>query len=275
MSTIDWGEVDAQREILEASDNLVFKQKDIPMDGSVEVRFLPPWEGSGTYFKSRTMFWINKKPYMSLASVGLDCPLMEEYKAAQKSTDPEIKALLDHKDFNVQTDVLYPFLLIDAAYDNNGEPTSIKVNGNMGRVLSCTKGTSAKIQKIICDPKQRRAGKGMSVMHRELGRNVTIDKTQDKNFVAYTAKADPSAMDLSSKDFDAFYADIPNLDRFLRDQVKDAAYLRGVIRNYLYGDELVAEPEATKEDAKGTKSTKKAPKAKGGILGDVDGLKDE
>lgn len=269
MSTIDWSYVEEERQNLESSDKLVFNQKEIPMDGSIEVRMLPPWEGSNTYFKGRTIYWIKSKPYMSLSSIGQPCPLDEEYKAAQKSTDKEVKALLEHKDFNVQTDVLYPCLIMDVNYDNAGEPTSIKVNGNKARVLSTSKGTSASLQKIICDPKQRRAGKGLSVMHREFGRNITIDKQKANNFIQYTAKADPADMSLIDAAFDSYYNDVPNLDRFLQDQAKDPIYLRSVIRNYLYGEELAAESDKT--DAKETK----APKKSGGILGDIDSLGDE
>lgn len=270
MSTIDWGYVEEERQNLEASDKLVFNQKEIPNDGSIEVRILPPWQGSKTYFKGRTIYWIKSKPYMSLASIGQPCPLEEEYNSAKKSNDPDVKALLDHKDFNIQTDVLYPCLIMDVNYNNGGEPTSIKVNGNKARVLSASKGTSASLQKIICDPKQRRAGKGLSVMHREFGRNITIDKQKVTNFTQYTAKADPADMSLADTAFDTFYNDVPNLDRFLEDQAKDSVYLRSVIRNYIYGEELVVESNTTS-----TKGEKKAPKVEGGILGDVAALGDE
>lgn len=269
MSTIDWGYVEEERQNLESSDKLVYNQKEIPNDGSVEFRFLPPWEGSKTYFKGRTIFWMKSKPYMSLSSLGHPCPLMEEWEAAKKSNDPDIRALLDHKDFNVQTDVLYPCLIMDVNYDNSGEPTSIKVNGNKARILSVSKGTSASLQKIICDPKQVRAGKGLSVMHRECGRNITVDKTKVTNFTQYTAKADPADMNLSDAAFDAFYSDVPNVDRFLQDQAKDPVYLKSVIRNYLYGEELVV------ESSEPTKQAKEEPKKSGGILGDIGALGDE
>ena len=55
MSTIDWGAVEEERQNLEASDKLVYNQKEIPNDGSIEVRILPPWKDSKTYFKGRTI----------------------------------------------------------------------------------------------------------------------------------------------------------------------------------------------------------------------------
>lgn len=274
MAGINWEAVNEVVDAIQTGDKQIFRQQDIATGSSEEFRFLiPTQENMGkVYFKPRTLFWISEKPYLSLETLGEDCPLIEEYDKARKSRDLEVKALLESRTFQKRDDYLFVALRMSITYSKDGlSVKDAKVLGDKAIIFACGKGVFSDINKSIIHPKNIRAGKGESLMHRELGRNITIEKTGSGLGTEYGVQLDPDSLDLSDAMYDKFYEETPDIMAYLERDAKDPEYLRAVIRNYLYGEDMPLDGESVEEEMP------KKSKAKGkrtSLLDNIENLED-
>jgi hypothetical protein len=270
MSGLNWEKINAfESKLKNNGAKGVFNAKDIKSGESEEIRLLTPHKSmGGLYVKEVKTFWINNKPYVSLETYGEACPLVDEREAAMLSKDKDIKKLLtDKKMFKVSYSYLMPIVRLKVKIGTTGEIENIAVIGEEVVILECGKMLAAAIHKIFCDPKRIRQGKGDSILSREFGINLTISKSGANLDTEYAAMPDTNIMDLTDASFDEYYKNTPDIIAHIEKERQSPEFLRSVIRNYLYGDEIIEGGEEDQEEAPTT--TKKVTTGKVPTTGKV------
>lgn len=241
---------DSQAELASrGGDGLFLYQKDIT--DATDIRLLPPLPNlKGKYFMELITFWINKEKYISPASFGLACPIMEEIEEAKSSRDKELKALLEDRDcFQKKFEYLMPVLLLEVKLKGE-KVTAVTVKGR--KILSCGTKLVKAINAVVISRAANANEKEDGVMDMEKGMNIVLGKTGKGLDTDYTAQ-----LDVEWEMEEKWYKDIPDVIKWAEDSLFPADYLRGVIRNYLYGDEMPEKPVMKKREGEEKKSDKK------------------
>lgn len=228
-----------------------------------DVRLLPPPDSivdalGGTYFKEQVVFWINNKPYTSPQSMDKDCPMQDEFEKATElaKTDKTIKALLaDSKKFKKQNRFLLPILQLECKFDNNNVAAEVKVKDNAPKVLVANSTLLKAINKLVTG-RQFQNGTDYGIMDRVKGHNLILSRTGKDLDTVYGAEAWTTPFEMDAK----YYDKVPNVLELTEKDIKSNAYLRGVVRNYFYGepmpkDDVQDDAVATKEQPKAEVST--------------------
>lgn len=219
-----------------------------------DIRVLPPVpELNGVYCLEQIIYWIKGKPYTSLENFGVDCPITQEINAAKLLNDPDLNELLnDDKQLKKKGSWLVPCLILEIVWENDGvTPKSMKVKEGKARALSC----GPQLLKAI-----NREATSRSVLpdftDRVGGTNIIITKEGEGLKTEYSARAWPNRTDMSDAAYNAFYDPTKTLNvvKLVEGFRKSEGYLRGIIRNYLYGEPMPKEE-------KGAAVTSPAPAA--------------
>ncbi|WP_250539049.1 hypothetical protein, partial [Caballeronia sp. INML3B] len=83
-----------------------FQQKEIPSDGSIDIRLLKPRPNQGgewKFFVEVKTYWFNKKPFISNCFQGGRDIIAEAIADARGLGDKSIDALLDSDAYSVNT----------------------------------------------------------------------------------------------------------------------------------------------------------------------------
>lgn len=243
MSGLNLGALKALQENLGNGDDLYLYENKIPAE--MEIRLLPPPPAmNGIYFHEERGFWINKKFYVCPATFGLESVLQQEHEAAKEraKTDKQLEALLkDWTKFKPETRYKLPFLHLSVKFDDRFVATEIKVINEKARILICKAECLKKIN-LQVTARANQNGTDFGIMDRVLGYNLTMGKTGEKLTTEYTAMAWKQPTELPEKYYASSF--IPDVVEGSKKMLKSDRYLRGIIRNFFYGEALPAEDVA-------------------------------
>lgn len=227
-------------------DSIFFNAKEIGEE--TDFRVLPPTaKMNGIYFLEVIVWWVNKKKIISPATFGDYDPIEEEVNEARESEDEDLLELVDDKEKCARKSEFWvPILLLDCKF-KNGELVSAKVVDEKAKVLNCGQMLLKAINKVLSSRKAQN-GTDDGATDRELGYNLIASKTGKGLKTEYSA-ALGEQLEMDSK----YYKDTPDVIKMAQDAIKSEDYMRGVIRNYLYGEDM---PEDESKDKKKTSSSK-------------------
>jgi len=220
------------------------------IQGEADGRILPPTEKmGGLYFAERKIWWINKKPFLSNATFGEDDVIQHEIDLAKASKDPDILDLISDVDkLAMKPDYLIPWLELQCTFASSGEATNVKVVGGKGKLLVVGSMLLKSINKQVTSRYTQ-----PDISDRVVGFNLLVSKTGAGMKTEYSAEAWRQAYEMPTN----YYASYTCPVEYLEGEKLNDNYLRGIIRNYIYGER--APDEATK------KATSVAPvSARGG-----------
>lgn len=221
-----------------------------------DVRLLPPLpKMNGIYFVEKSVFWINKKSYTSPSTFGRPCIISEEVAAARGLKDAGVDALLSNKEiFKKSAEFLMPILLLDCQFGEGGVCTTTKVVDDKPKILSCGTMLMKAINKIVTS-RQYQNGTPDGIADRVKGFNLVLGKTGVKLDTEYTAMGWTAPTEMDAK----YYAVIPDVIDIVEKSIYPDEYLQSVIRNYLYGEELMQEPKKDTTVKTATAAVEAAP----------------
>lgn len=249
---VDWSAMDEISEELKEKEKkqgrggLVNTIPDFKIKEALKIRMLPPsvLGLNGMYFTRWTRYWIQadgkKRPYLSMETYGDPCVIATTVSEYRLSGDAETIAMLDNwRAFQRSETVLVPCLLMEIAYDTDGNIESAGAKDNEIKIIEFSLKNFNKLHRLVADPEQRRAGGGESVMSRSLGRQVKLVPGAKSNDMQF--QPDPGPLDLSDEGYDVYYnpENVPNLNKLKASQVRSDAHLESVVRNYVTGSPLV------------------------------------
>lgn len=230
-----------------SGDGLVVYQSALKEE--TDVRLLPPLPHmNGMYFIEVIKYWINGKPYVSPATFDKNCPIAEEVDEALASKDKDLKALLEDPDqFKKSSEFLMPALFLDVEWnEGEGKASAVTVIDEKGKILSTGPMLMKAINRVVTS-RNFQNGTPDGIMDRKKGFNMILTKTGKKLDTQYDAQGWNYAMPMPED----FYGDkIPDVVAFAEKQLKSDEYLRGVIRNYLYGEPMPAEEKSGRDEEK-------------------------
>lgn len=214
-----------------------------------DFRMLPPLPHmNGLYFQEQQVWWINKKPYISHKTFNKDCVIEQEIKAAKALKDKDIdKLLADDQLISLKTRFLMPALRLVCEFDAANRPTKISVDGDKAVVLICGPILMKAINKTVTS-RNFQNGTEDGLMDREKGFNLLLSKSGKGLDTTYGAEGwrEPTEMDAK------YYKEIPDVVALTKKEMESDAYLRGVIRNFIYGEAMPNKNETaapTQEDS--------------------------
>lgn len=208
------------------------------IQGEADGRILPPTEKmGGLYFAERKIWWINKKPYLSNATFGEDDVIQHEIDLAKASKDPDILDLISDADkLAMKPDYLIPWLELQCTFDSSGAATNVKVVGGKGKLLVVGSMLLKSINKQVTSRYTQ-----PDISDRKVGFNLLVSKTGAGMKTEYSAEAWRQPYEMP----ETYYASYPCPVEYLEGEKLNDNYLRGVIRNYIYGERMP--DEATKK----------------------------
>lgn len=213
------------------------------MPAELDIRLMPPAdELNGSYFVVQKQWWINKKPYQSNSTFGSSDVIADEIKKAEALNDPDIAALLSGQQAPSAKDN-YIMAVKKILIDNNGD---VKAIDSKVKFLSCTKMLATAINKEVCSRWVQ-----PDITDRKKGFNITCVKEGQALSTEYTAKHWPTATEMPAD----LYEELDNPMDYLRTEKVSDTYLRGVIRNYIYGEPMPKQEDKHKDGA--TTSTRR------------------
>jgi len=230
-----------------------------------DVRLLPPLPHmNGIYFIEQIVYWINGKPYTSPETFGEPCPIEAEVEAAKDSGDHDLAELIDSDDFRKKSKFLMPILLLDCEFDDDGECTKANVVDGKAKILDVGPMLMKRMNKVITS-RNFQNGTENGIMDREKGFNLILSKTGKKLDTKYDAIGWNTPFEMEEK----FYKNYPDVIEIVKKGQMSDEYLESVIRNYLYGEEVLDDkehkrhPELQKSDSKNdAKDEKKSSRPK-------------
>lgn len=212
-----------------ASNNSGFLDASKALSPNLHVRLMlghPNMDGTPFFFEEG--YWINKQRYVSPKTFGEPCPIEEEVDEARSLGDPAIEELLNSRLFSDKPTIMAPVLALDV--DNQYNVMGVKDDevkilqmgkqlfGGMYGILTSTPQVPPS---VILDPNE--------------GYNMELTKSGSGMQTEYSAKIwmKPTEVD------ESWYAmeNIPDIVEITRKKLKPEAYLRAVIRNFLYGED--------------------------------------
>lgn len=231
-----------------SSGNIIYASK---INGSMELRFLPPHEDmDGSPYFERESWNVGKEVVTSPSTFGEYDVIEEEVVAAKayieqlnKSRNKEDKEyakdlaqlINDWQHCKKKTDYLIPCLPVndDGVEITFGDP----------KIFSCGLTAVQDYMTFVSDRKYMN-GTPYGVADRVRGRNFTVEKTGVKKETKYSIKPWPNEMEVPIE----FFKPGPNPVEYVRKGLQNNDYLRSLIRNYLYGEELLPKSSAASED---------------------------
>jgi hypothetical protein len=230
------------------SGNVMYASK---INGQTDIRILPPHpDMDGSPYFERINWNVGKEIVTSPSTFNEFDPIEEEVTmakayveqlnkskvAADRQYAKELATLLnDWQHCKKKTDYLISVLpIIDDGVD---------VNVSEPKIFSCGITVVQALVAVISDRKYMN-GTEDGVADRVKGRNFTIAKSGEKKDTKYTVTPWPDAMEIDQ----SFYTKIPNPVEFVRKGMYSEEYLRSLIRNYLYGEELMEKPARGAEE---------------------------
>lgn len=218
----------------------------------VDVRLLPTRDNmNGLYFLEQTGWWINGKMYI----VDGDHDVIgEEIEDARALKDKAITALLDKKKDGMplvkkETRYLIPVLLLKTKYDSQEQLESCEVDEV--KILVAKPTLMLNINEVVTSrPYQNKTQWGM--MDREKGYNMIIGKSGKGLDTKYSAIGWVEPMEMPEE----YYAEdkLPDLLGMQEKALKSDEHLISVIRNYLYGEDIIEDVAAESEEEEAPKA---------------------
>ena len=254
------------------SGNIVYASK---IKGKMDIRILPPHpEMDGSPYFERICWSIGDKVVTSAETFGKPCvieeevtvakALVEQYKSSKNREEKEAavelsKLLNSWKQCKKRSEYLIPILIVHDSEDS--------VTISEPKLFSCGVSVIQKLVEVITNRKYMN-GTPNGVADRVKGRNFEITKKGEDKETEYNAVPWPEIMEMP----EAYYLDtaIPNPVEFIRKGLKSDDYLRSLIRNYLFGDEVLADetrPDEAVEQKPKTLTMSGKPAAKSVNLG--------
>lgn len=234
---------------------MIFSNK---LPAELDVRLLPPSESmNGLYFVEQNGWWIENKFYPTSLNDDEDVVGLEVAEA-ESSGDPDLIALLNRKKNNMkvinsETRYLIAVLVLDITFDEDNTLESFKVKDSATKVLVAKPSLLKAINRIVTS-KPYQNGTEDGLLDRVEGFNLVIGKEGSGLDTEYNAQPYRTSSEMpeiyylgGKKYFD--------LMAFATKGIKSKAHLRSVIRNYLYGEDIIL--DASEDDSTdGKKSTK-------------------
>jgi len=224
----------------------------------IYIRLMPPTPRmAGIPWIKVKRYWINKKPYICPSTFDRPSPILEEIKLAKEDGDPELLDLCeDKKMLDIKTEYWIPVLHLDL-YDKDGEEREKPVIiGDKVKIFPVGPMIKDEITKIILSSQvakfYAKAGNETKdkIADRVKGFNIIISKTGKGKETEYHAERMDTPQVMPKKLYEA----IPDVVGVVEEMIKSDEYLRSVIRNYLYGEEIIdeekAKAKAKKQEAK-------------------------
>lgn len=243
-----------QKNLDEGDGNVLFQNK---FGNEADIRLLPPHpELEGVYFSECQVNWVGGKSYLSNATFGEADVVDEEVKAAKKEiervkasgTNSEKAAIKDlellvndEKKLKLgKKEYIMAILHLDLVLEGS-EVKSLKIHSDKPKFLSCSSqllgGINKEVVSRFTQPDITDRVKGFNILLQKKGINLDTE---------YTARAWPQPYEMPD---DKFYKDLLNPMDYIRSRKKSDAFLRSVIRNYLYGEPLLKDEKASSETA--------------------------
>ncbi len=227
-----------------AGDSIFLFSNKIPED--LDIRLLPPKPNmNGVYFLEQTGWWVNGKFHLVNES---DDVIDAEIKAAKDTKDKTLLALLDKKKdgaplIKKENRYVLPILTLDTKYDDDDNLVSCKVDDV--KVLVAKPTLMMAINEVVtARPYQN--GTEHGIMDRTKGYNIIIGKVGKGLDTKYRAIGWTQQMEMDEE----YYKDdkVPDILTMAKKATKSDAYLSSVIRNYLYGEDILTEEEEEIEE---------------------------
>lgn len=229
-------------------DSRVFKQKDIKEGEFIDLRLLEWQPNQLTYVVETTTYWINKKPYLVGTFCGRTNVIDEEIQDALATGDKGIAALLDNRDiFSKNTDFYIPVKIVEMEQDTNtGEVTRVSFPYPTKDIFCCSISVLDKINDLICDKRNIAGREGKSLFHTEKGKSITVKKEVNNKITSYKVEI---GLEFAMPKGSADPAKSPDIIAYLQKGLKSDEFLRGVIRNFLWGEPMPTEDIWKEEQA--------------------------
>lgn len=233
--------------------NLIYG-KDI--SEATDVRLLPPADpenAGGVYFLEVTQHFINKKPYISPKTFGGACPIQEEIELAkahaEQTGERELLDIVEGKTqfYRESTTFWLPLLLLNCEFDSQNQPTSITVVDDKAKVLVAPMTLFRAINAVVAGRPGVIPGTQWGVMDQAQGKNIILSRTGSGIDTKYGAQLWPNSTSMADK----YYAEkaIPNVSDLVSKMLMPDDYLRGVIRNLLWMEQMPEKPVRERGEA--------------------------
>lgn len=228
-----------------------------------DIRILEPRDNTnGSYFVYQEGWWIDGKFFVTGASIGGADVIEDEVDRAKNSKDKDLIALVNAKNTNSapklkkETRYLVPILHLDCEFDKQDMLVDFTVKDDMGKVLVAKPTLLSAINNIVT-ARQYQNGTENGIADRVKGWNLTIGRSGKGMDTTYSAIGWTAQMEMDEK----YYGDkVPDVYEISKKAMKSDEYLRSVIRNYLYGEDIIEDDSATETEG-GKTEAKTADKA--------------
>lgn len=227
------------------------------------IKPMPDVKGTlnGGYYVEQVIWWINGKMYISNATFNETDVIQEEYDKAKKiadAGDKEMKLILEAKSdkkaplIQRQTRFLVPVLHLAVEFDPRDEEAveKVEVIDDMVKVFVVKPKLMDDFHRVITSKTVNKKG-GWGALDQHTGSILQVGREGAGLNTVYHAQffekmEDDEIWSVLSKD--KYYTEeaIPDVWKMTTDMRKSDEYLRGVVRNYLYGEDM---PEDSKNSA--------------------------
>lgn len=231
---------------------LFVQQKDLTDE--TLVRFMPASPKlNGVFYFEVIRWWINGRPFISYATFGKRDVVQEEYDEALASEDADLLEILNDVDakgnpkIKKEVEFWMPTMFLKYTVKKD-ELVKVDVIDNMVKIFIFTKMLLKDINKncVLNRMAQNKTEDGL--MDRVNGFNCALSKTKTgtgKFKTSYSAQI-AEQWEMPS----VYYNHVPDVHEVAKNQLSSSKYLRAVIREYLYGEEIPVEVEEAEEQRK-------------------------
>lgn len=232
MSGIDWNKINELEKQIEKDQkgggvkSNILKDWSIGEEG-VKLRILPPTDNmDGIYFVRKVTMQFGDHYVLSKETFDEACVMQELLEDYKKSTDPDVKQLLNNwRKLKIRRSYLVNALVIGS--DGNPESNVIfeieaKRFGNLHYLMS--------------QPEAIDRGGSDSIASREKGKNIIIRKTGKNEWKFSYAFADT---DYSDAKYDDFYENKSDLWKFVKGGIRSDVHAISVVKNYFEGTPII------------------------------------
>lgn len=238
-------------------DNNMFYLKDIKDEK--EVRILPPNEAmNGLPYVEQKGWWIDGKFYQSNVTFGGKDVIEEELNEAKASGDADILELVNKKKNGIAVLKSEYRYLIPALCFTEKEvkgDTVYTVDDDRAKIIVCKPSLVGEINKLFTN-KRYQNGTPDGILDLKKGWNVILTKTGSGKETEYGLFASPTTSVVDPKWVEE--ANYPDPVAYTERIKASNRHLRSVIRNYLYGEDIIEDPK--KETKAETKPAPKKPR---------------
>lgn len=251
---INFGLVKKQQEEIKneggSGSDLFFYPKNLTEETNVRFCQHLPDALNGNYLIKQHIWWIGGKPYQTNSSVGLVDVIQEEIDAIMASDDEDAKAIITAKrhfdgggsvrKVRKESRVLIPMFILDVSY-KDGYVDEIKVQDGKCKVLVCDKYTlTERINALFCNPQTAMAKLEQGFLDPKEGLNTILSKVGKGKKTEYGA----TSWTMSTAIEDKYLETIVDVHRIVHVVMKRSdENLRSIIRNLVFGEEIVDEPK--------------------------------